>query len=108
MAESRPSATLRVVEAVAGSLKSLIVGAMLFAPGLYWFMQEMGGAKAGVEVHTVHISFAVALMVAGAIAIQPKLGDQITNIYVRVFPNGLPLIGGRRAADPPAPPPPTS
>lgn len=105
--ERTSTTTARIVETIAGSLKALIVGAMLFIPGLIWFMQEMNDAKGpGAEVHIGHVSFAVGLMVAGAIAIQPKFGDQITNIYVRVFPNGMPLLGGRRGSDPQPPTPP--
>lgn len=99
------TATLRIVEVVAGSLTRLIVCVILAGPGLYWFWGEMQDAKGpGATVHVGHVSFAVGLIVAGAIALAPTFGEQITKIYIQVFPNGLPLFGGRRASDPPASP----
>lgn len=101
------STTLKVVEVVAGSVSRLIVCVILAGPGLYWFRAELEDAKGpGAEVHIGHISFAVGLMVAGAIALAPTFGKQITEIYIQVFPNGIPLLGGRRGSDPPKPPTP--
>jgi hypothetical protein len=98
---TRTSAVVRIVEAAGTNLKSLLVCAILFGPGLYWFIDEIQSARApGEQIHTLHISIAVGLMVAGAIALQPPFGKQLTSIFVTVFPNGLPLLGGRRASDP--------
>lgn len=105
----RPSAgaTLKVVEVVAGSVSRLVVCVILAGPGLYWFWTEMQDAKGpGATVHIGHVSFAVGLMVAGAIALAPTFGEQITKIYIQVFPNGIPLVGGLRGTDPPKPPSP--
>jgi hypothetical protein len=96
---SRASAVVRIAEAVGTSIKSLIVGAMLFIPGIILFLDEINVPQ-GQKIHTGHLSIAVGLMVGGAIAIQPPFGKQLTNIFVTVFPNGLPLVGGKRSTDP--------
>lgn len=101
--QPRPSASIafRVAEAVGNTLLNLVVGAALFVPGLLWFLNELGDAKTcGAKIHTAHISTAVGLMVAGAIVVRPPFGKQLTSIFVTVFPNGLPLLGGRRTGDP--------
>lgn len=100
----RPSMATKAAESVGTSLRSILVGLMLFCPGLYWFVDEIQSARLpGDQIHSLHISIAVGLMVAGGIAIQPPFGKQLTAIYITVFPNGLPLIGGRRETDPAAP-----
>jgi hypothetical protein len=105
MSETRASLAIRVLESVGTSLKALVVGASLFLPGLYWFVEELRSSQGcGTKLHIAHISFAVAMMVAGGIAIQPPFGKQLTSIVVTLFPNGIPLVGGRRASDPSSPP----
>lgn len=102
----RPSSSVafRIAEAVGSSLMSLIGGAAMFVPGILWFIDELKDANGcGVPLHISHISFAVALMVAGAIFVNPPFGKQLTSIFVTVFPNGLPMLGGSRAGDPQPP-----
>lgn len=97
--DSRPTVTLRIVETVVGTIRALVVGAALIIPGAFWLKNEIE-SKSG---HNAHVYMAVGLMVLGGIAINPPFGDKLTAIFVQVFPNGLPLIGGRRATDPPKP-----
>lgn len=103
---TRPSLNFafKVAESVGGSVKRLVAAAMLFAPGAIWFMKEMNVPYSCDEpLHVKHLSFAVGLMVAGAIALQPSFGTQLSGIFVTVFPNGLPMLGGKRATDPQPP-----
>lgn len=61
--------------------------------------------------HTDHpmIYFFGSIALVGCL-ILPSIFDvfwpRVVKIYVQIFPNGLPLIGGRRASDPPAEPKP--
>lgn len=96
------SVTLRVVESVAATIKHIIVGAAFFVPGIIWLLKEINGSE---PIHRPHIYMSVGLMVLGGIAIDPPFGKQLSGLVVQFFPNGLPIIGGRRNSDPPAPPP---
>lgn len=95
------SVTLRVVESIGETIKHVIVGAAFFVPGIIWLLKEINENP----VHRPHIYMAVGLMVLGGIAVDPPFGKQLSGLVVQFFPNGLPIIGGRRASDPPPPPP---
>lgn len=98
------SIALRIVESVSGSLTRLIVGAGLFTPGIIGYLHEMNHGYACDEaMHKGDISVFVGLMLAAALVVVPSFGKSLTNVFTVVFPNGLPILGGRRASDPPAP-----
>lgn len=102
---SRTSTTIRFVEAIGSSLRSILVGLMLFVPGAWFFYVEINEATPGEKIHAGHLWIAVGLMVAGGIAIQPPFGDKLTSIFIAVVPY-IPIIGGKRAGDlPPTEPP---
>lgn len=92
---------VKVTESIVSAIRGLIVGIMLFVPGFLWFWSELQDARGpAAEVHIGHISMAAGLMILAGISINPPWGDKITAIYIKVFPNGIPMLGGRRATDP--------
>jgi hypothetical protein len=100
----RPSASFafRLAETIGGTLVNLLVGAALFVPGLLTYLSEQQYNYACDEpLHKGHLAIAVGLMVAGAVVVKPTFGKTITNFFVTVAPY-LPMIGGKRAGDPPA------
>ena len=101
MSEQTETAEIKVFEAKIGLITKLIAGFAFIA----------GGAK--VVQYSLHkedhylVWVGIGIAVFGAWLL-PSLGDQISKIYITIFPNGLPILGGRRATDPqpPAPTPP--
>lgn len=97
MTPIRPSRVVRVAEAVGATALQLVVGLIFLAGGFalaaYGFTHELHTAG------YVGVGSAVfgALVLPGFFAI-------VKPIVVFIFPNGIPLIGGRRAGDPPTPP----
>lgn len=104
MSEARASLIVRIMESAASNLVSLLIGAALFLPGLYWFYTEVSDKTPGATIHMGHMGVAVGMMVLGALVVRPdQITGGITKVFVVVFPNGLPLLGGRRSSDPQPP-----
>lgn len=91
---------------------------VLIIVGLTFMVIGFGGAiylaEAAVKTKTPiprFAYFAGSLGLLGALML-PSVFDvlfpRVQKIYVLFFPNGLPLIGGRRATDPQPPAPPSS
>ena len=95
---NRPSipTEIRIAEGIAG-IASKIVAGLIFMVGGGWLAHY----SLGKEDHTmVYVGIGVAVF--GAMLL-PSIFDTAQKIYITFFPNGLPIIGGRRAGDPPAP-----
>lgn len=92
----RPSRIVQVAELVGATLLQLLVGLVFLAGGIvlatYGFTHE---------AHVVGY-VGVGCAVFGALVL-PGLFGVVKPILVFVFPNGIPLTGGRRAGDPPTP-----
>lgn len=94
------SVAVKIADTIGSTISKLVAGAMLFIPGLYVLLDEINSRQPGEQVHKLHIYLAVGLMVGGALCINPPFGKQISGLVVSIFPNGVPLLGGRRASDP--------
>ncbi len=97
----RPSEAVRVVKEALGSIVLVAVGLAAIAGGS-WIVKT---ALAHEPHDNKIIYLGVGLAVVGGLVI-PGIFPAVQRVYVLVFPNGLPLIGGKRATDPPAPPTP--
>lgn len=95
---SRESTQVKITEAKVGIFVKVVAGFLFIIVGIV-------AAYLGMENEEhFFVWLGIGVAVFGAWLL-PTLGDQITKIYVTVFPNGIPFLGGRRAGDPPAPPP---
>jgi hypothetical protein len=106
VARTSTNVTLRVVDSISTLIRQLIVGVPLIGIGGWWLYKEINEVTPGEKLHQTHLWFAVGLMVLGGIAINPPFRKEISSLVVQFFPNGIPLIGGRRAGDPQPPTPP--
>lgn len=95
----RPSAIIRVVEESLGAIVKTCVGGAAVAGGA-WLV------KHSLEQEDHKLAFVgVGVAVLGGLIV-PSIWGAVKPVLVFVFPNGIPLIGGRRATDPAAPPKP--
>lgn len=94
MTPFRPS-TAAKIEHAGVTLLQLLVGFLFLAGGV-----ALAGYAFTHEQHTVGF-VGIGAAVFGAL-ILPGLFTVVKPILVFVFPNGIPLIGGKRAGDPPA------
>jgi hypothetical protein len=97
MTPIRPSKVVQVAESVGATLLQLLVGLLFLAGGIV-----LSGYAFTHEQHTVGF-VGVGAAVFGALVL-PGLFAVVKPIVVFIFPNGIPLIGGRRASDPPKAP----
>lgn len=96
---SRPSVPteVKVVTAITGSISQLVTGLIFIAGGAWLTWHSLN-----IENHTmVYVGIGVAVF--GAM-LMPSIFPVAKSIYITFFPNGLPILGGRRAGDPPIPP----
>jgi hypothetical protein len=96
----RPSQVARAVAAIAQPVFQIVVGLVFLVGGCL--------VTAKAVSHEPHdkwlFGFGFGAAIGGAL-ILPGIFSTAKPIFVFFFPNGLPLFGGRRAGDPPAPPP---
>lgn len=99
MTPLRPSTTAKIAT-VGATIMHIIVGLALMGLGVFVVVYQL--------MHPPHsdkiILGGAALAILGAL-LMPTIFPVFKQIVVLVFPNGIPLLGGRRAGDPPAPPP---
>lgn len=101
MTPIRPSKVQAVMTAVVQPIVQIIVGLVFLAGGIIVTARALN--------HEPHDKWLVKLGFAAAIGgalMLPGIFTVVKPIYVMIFPNGLPLIGGKRAGDPPAEPKP--
>lgn len=76
-----------------------VIGLILLAFGGYFLYQEMQHPP----THTAHVFLFAGIAILGALVIRPDpLFAVIRQVFVLAGPY-IPVIGGRRAGDPPAP-----
>ena len=88
------------IERLAGMLIVVLVGVTFLAVGLFGFIFEIQHQR--VDKWIIGPSFALAIL--GALMLPSVFAisfPRVKQIFVLVFPNGLPIIGGRRSSDPP-------
>lgn len=95
-----PSSTGDKIERAAGMVIVVIVGSAFLAAGLFGFIYEIRHQRVDKWIIGPSVGLAIlgALMLPSVFAIS---FPRVKQIFVLVFPNGLPIIGGRRAGDPP-------
>lgn len=76
-----------------------IVGLALFAFGAWFLNTEMSTPP----THTMHIMFFGGCAVIGLLVIRPDPIFAVVVKIVKIAGPYIPVIGGRRAGDPPAP-----
>jgi hypothetical protein len=77
-----------------------IIGLILMAFGGYFLWMEMKTPP----THSAHVYFFAAIAILGALVIRPDpLFAVIKQVFIIAGPY-IPVIGGRRIGDPPAPP----
>lgn len=92
--KTRVSTTI-VVEAVTKNIAQLVVGAFFMITGFL-----VGRIALGSEPHNDKLLYlGIGLAVFGGL-VMPGIFGVVKPIYVTFFPNGLPIVGGRRASDP--------
>ena len=96
----RPSTELKIENGFLRFL-NLVVGLVLMGGGLVGANQTLEHAKDGHADHVLIYVF-VGLAVLGALML-PGIFSVVKPIFVLIFPNGIPLIGGRRQGDPQKP-----
>lgn len=95
----RPSTGSTPIERKARPIFQVVVGLFFMTGGFFV-------ARAGLqgEPHNDKLLYlGIGLAVFGALVF-PGIFSVVQPIYVMIFPNGIPLLGGKRASDPPAPP----
>lgn len=98
MSPFRPSLATKI-ESAGVTLLQLVVGLVFLAGGIV-----LAGYAFTHEQHTVGF-VGIGVAVFGALVL-PGLFTVVKPILIFVFPNGIPIIGGKRATDPPADPKP--
>lgn len=96
---NRTSTEIKVFTAKVGLIVRILAGFLFMGGGAkmtYWALLA--------EKHE-YVWAGIGIAVFGA-WILPTLDDQIKSIYITIFPNGIPLLGGRRSTDPQPPAPP--
>ena len=96
-----PSSTGDKIERAAGMLVVVAVGVAFLAVGLFGFIFEIQHQRVDKWI----IGPSVALAILGALMLPSVFAisfPRVKQIFVLIFPNGLPLVGGRRREDPPA------
>jgi hypothetical protein len=94
---SSSSTEIKIATAVGGLISQFIVGALFIAGGA-WLTRW---ALLAEQHRYVYVGIGVAIF--GALCL-PSIFPIARNIYITIFPNGLPMLGGKRAGDPPVPP----
>jgi hypothetical protein len=94
------------IERVGLSLVQMVVGLILMAAGIAWGYADFRAAfNAKEQLHTTHMALCVGLVVFGALAGFTRFTAPVVDkLWIYVGQTNLPLIGGRRSSDPPAPP----
>jgi hypothetical protein len=97
----RPSTEARIERAGAAFIRG-IVGIALMVVG---FSLDYLEYREPPPTHTTHLLLWTGLAVLG-ILLLPTIFDalfpRVQKVFILIFPNGLPLPGGRRQGDPPA------
>lgn len=94
----RPSAIIRIVEESLGAIVKTVFGLAIALGGVYL-------VKHGLD-HEDHKLVWVGIGVGfGGALIVPSIFGAVKPVIIFLFPNGIPLPGGRRLGDPPVPPP---
>jgi hypothetical protein len=97
MTPLRPSKVQTAMEVVVQPIVQILVGLVFLAGGIIITAQALR-----TEPHDKWlVTFGFSAAIGGAL-ILPGIFTVVKPILVFVFPNGIPLIGGRRASDPPA------
>lgn len=85
---------------ILSQILTAIIGLALFAFGAWFDYLEMKSPP----VHTSHIVLFAAIAFIGALSIRPDPIITVIKQLVVIAAPYVPMIGGRRANDPPAPP----
>lgn len=90
-----------------GTFRAIATGGRIVAQTFIGILFIAGGGYIAYRAlqHEPHDTKVLYLGAASALfgaLIFPSIFPMFQRIYVVVFPNGLPLIGGKRASDPPA------
>ena len=100
----RPSTEAEITNGLS-LLWHVLVGLALLLGGAAGVAYTLEHAHEGHADHPMIYFFGGVAMV-GALVL-PSIFDvfwpRAVKIYVQIFPNGLPLIGGKRSSDPPKP-----
>lgn len=88
---------IRIATVIGGLISQLVVGALGIGGGA-WMIRW---ALAHEQHNYVYVGIGISMF--GALCL-PSIFPIAQKIYITVFPNGLPMLGGRRASDPPIPP----
>lgn len=94
----RPSQVQRVIETVVHPITQIAVGLVFLAGGIIVTAQALQ-----TEPHDkwlVGLGFGAAI---GGALMLPGIFTVAKPIFILIFPNGIPLLGGKRAGDRPAP-----
>lgn len=91
------------VERAAGLLILVAVGLAFLVAGLWamWYQLQ----HPPIDRHLVYLGAGMAVF--GALLLPSVFTaafPRVKQIFILIFPGGLPLIGGRRSGDPPLPP----
>jgi hypothetical protein len=96
----RASQALTAIAAAGQAIAQAFVGLVFMGGGGYVAFTALQS-----EPHDNKVLYAgLGAALFGALVF-PSIFPIAQKIYVFVFPNGLPLLGGKRSGDPPAPPP---
>lgn len=93
---TRPSQAVRIAEKVGSTVSRIFVGLIALAGGVVLCVFGFGHEQHILGYVGIGVGFFGANMLPGVF-------DAAKPIYIMIFPNGIPLIGGRRSNDPPPP-----
>lgn len=103
--DQRPSngtAQIKVAEAKAGLYARIGTGIFFILAGTATFVYGLIFRPAGNPCEHNHVLLIVGGLVAiGGAMLLPSVFDAFKPVITFVFPNGIPIIGGRRVSDPP-------
>lgn len=97
---NRVSAGIEKINLYAGLIFQIIVGIVFLTGGVIITARAVNH-----EPHDTKLLWTGLGCAVGGAFVLPGLFTVIRPIFIMVFPNGLPLLGGRRNTDPPLPPP---
>lgn len=97
MTPLRPSTEAKIAT-VGATIVHVLVGLALMGLGVFVVVYQLTHPPHSDKV----LLGGASLVVLGAL-LMPTIFPVFKQIVVLVFPNGIPLIGGRRASDPPPP-----
>ncbi len=97
--ESRPTLAMKIFNTIVEDVVRIVAGLIAMGGGGWLVMYE---AKLPKDQQNTILLIAGLVAFTMGFCLMPYVFTKVKQIVIFVFPNGIPLPGGRRASDPPA------